>query len=63
MRKLKELVCNFNVLYVEDEKASREQVGSIFKLLFHSLDIAFDGEDALQKYQPKQYDIVITGHL
>ncbi|WP_297484164.1 EAL domain-containing protein [Sulfurimonas sp.] len=60
MKKLKELVCNFNVLYVEDEKASREQVGSIFKLLFHSLDIAFDGEDALQKYQPKRYDIVIT---
>ncbi len=60
MKILKELTNKLNVLYVEDEKESREQISDIFKLLFHSLDTAFDGEDALEKYNIKPYDIVIT---
>ncbi len=60
MKTLKELTNKLNVLYVEDEKESREQISDIFKLLFHSLDTAFDGEDALEKYNIKPYDIVIT---
>ncbi len=60
MKKLQEFTNKLNILYVEDEKESREQISSIFKLLFNSLDIAFDGEDALKKYNLKPYDIVIT---
>jgi len=60
MKILKERTDKLNVLYVEDEKESREQLRDIFKLLFHSIDTAFDGEDALEKYNIKPYDIVIT---
>jgi len=60
MSTLKELTDTFNILYVEDEKESREQISAIFSLLFKSLDTAFDGEDALEKYNMKDYDIVIT---
>jgi len=60
MKTLKELTNKLNVLYVEDEKESREQLSDIFKLLFHSIDTAFDGEDALEKYNIKLYDIIIT---
>lgn len=60
MKTLKDLTKKLSVLYVEDEKESREQISDIFSLLFESLDTAFDGEDALEKYNMKEYDIVIT---
>lgn len=60
MKALKDLTKKLSVLYVEDEKESREQISDIFSLLFESLDTAFDGEDALEKYNMKEYDIVIT---
>ena len=60
MKVLKDLTKKLSVLYVEDEKESREQISDIFSLLFESLDTAFDGEDALEKYNMKEYDIVIT---
>jgi len=60
MKTLKELTKKLNVLYVEDEKESREQISDIFSLFFKSLDTAFDGEDALEKYSMKDYDVIIT---
>jgi diguanylate cyclase (GGDEF)-like protein len=60
MNSLKQLTQNLNVLYVEDDKESREQISEIFQLLFASVDTAFDGEDALEKYKLKSYDILIT---
>ena len=60
MKALKDLTKKLSVLYVEDEKESREQISDIFSLLFESLDTAFDGEDALEKYNIREYDIVIT---
>ena len=60
MKKLKKLVEKLNILYVEDEESSREQLSEVFNLLFQSVDTAFDGEDALAQYNNKAYDIVIT---
>ena len=60
MKKIKKLVENLTVLYVEDEKSSREQLSEILNLLFYSVDTAFNGEDALKQYNDKEYDIVIT---
>ena len=60
MKELKELTQNLHILYVEDEKESREQISAIFNLIFASVDTAFDGEDALEKYKLKTYDIIIS---
>jgi PleD family two-component response regulator len=60
MKNLKKLTEKLNILYVEDEEASRRQLSEIFNLLFNTVDTAFDGEDAFEKYQIKPYDIIIT---
>jgi len=60
MNQLKRLTKNLNILYVEDEENSREQLCEIFHLLFNSTDTAFDGEDAFEKFNQKEYDILIT---
>jgi len=60
MQALKELTQHLSILYVEDDAESRAQTQEVFKLLFQTVDTAFDGEDALEKYSMKSYDIVIT---
>jgi diguanylate cyclase (GGDEF)-like protein len=60
MQDLKKLTMKLNILYVEDEEASRLQLHEVFKLLFHSVDVAVDGLDALEMYKNNSYDIVIT---
>jgi len=60
MKELQQLTQELKILYVEDEKESREQISEIFRLLFGSVDVACNGEDALQHYKYKKYDIVIT---
>jgi diguanylate cyclase (GGDEF)-like protein len=57
---LKEQTKSFNILYVEDEEESREQLKNIFDILFAKVDIAVDGADAFEKYNQKSYDLVIT---
>lgn len=51
---------SMNILYVEDEIGIREQVFKLLKKLFHGVESAVDGVDALKKYKSKHYDIVIT---
>jgi len=60
MQDLKKLTMKLNILYVEDEEASRLQLHEVFKLLFHSVDVAVDGLDALEMYKENSYDIIIT---
>jgi diguanylate cyclase (GGDEF)-like protein len=60
MKDLKKITDKLNILYVEDEETSRLQLSEIFNILFQSVDTAFDGEDAFEKYQLKPYDIIIT---
>ena len=51
---------SINVLYVEDESGVREQVLKLLQKLFHCVDSAVDGVDALVQYRRKHYDLVIT---
>jgi len=51
---------DLNVLYVEDEPFSREMVSLMLKNFFKNLDIAQNGQEALEKFKQKNYDIVIT---
>jgi len=61
--KLKELsgiTSTLSVLYVEDDITLREQNNELFKELFHTIDVATDGEEALNLYKKQSFDIVIT---
>jgi len=63
MTNIKELATQtkgISILYVEDEESVREQTMMILSILFDTLTSAFDGEDAWQKYQTNDYDIVLT---
>jgi len=60
MKELAKQTKDIGVLYVEDEDSVREQTMMILEMLFDNIDSAFDGEDAWQKYQKSDYDIVFT---
>jgi len=57
---------HLNILYVEDNRRSRDEYSTIFNIMFKKVDLAVDGEDGLEKYNSyKQnsgdfYDLVIT---
>ena len=57
---------DLNVLYVEDDEGAREITKELLQEFVALVDIACDGESALQKYQgyhathQKSYDLVIT---
>ena len=59
-QKLKEFTSDITVLYVEDEALTREQYEGIFKLLFKDVKSAKNGEEALEEYSKKSYDLLIT---
>ncbi|MBN2781971.1 MAG: response regulator, partial [Campylobacterales bacterium] len=59
-KELMKISKNLSLPYVEDEEETRTQYGSVFKLLFKEVDVAQNGEDALSKYNQKQYDLIIT---
>ena len=56
---LKEL-SSFDVLFVEDEPATRKFSALILKNLFKSLTIAQNGHEALEKLKNNSFDLVIT---
>lgn len=51
---------NISLLYVEDEKDTREQYEHIFELLFKEIKSVQNGVEALEEYNRKKYDLVIT---
>lgn len=57
---LKEKAKDFSILFVEDEVQLQEQMVTFLKKIFDTVDVASDGKEALEKYQNKKYDIVIT---
>jgi len=59
-KKLLSELSDLNVLYVEDEPLSREMVSLMLKNFFKNLDVAKDGEEALEKFKKNRYDIIIT---
>jgi len=60
LEKLVEFTKNLTLLYVEDEKYSREQTISILELFFDKIVIAVDGKEALEKYNQETIDFIIT---
>lgn len=63
MAKLKDLkqICeNLSVLYVEDDDRLRLKVWSYLSKFFKSVVIAKDGQEGLDRYKQRSYDIVLT---
>ena len=59
-QKLNHLAKSISVLYVEDDKETREQFEDIFTLFFKEIKSTKNGQEALEIYNKKQYDIIIT---
>jgi len=59
-KKLKEIAFEMNVLLVEDDTILQEQIKLFLARFFASVETACDGEDALQKYRPKKYDLILS---
>jgi len=61
-----EITKNLKVLYVEDNKESREQGLKMLSNYFLHIDVAIDGKNALQKYKNEfldtnlHYDLIIS---
>ena len=51
---------NLKILYAEDDKALQEQTRDFFEVLFASVSIADDGQEALSMYKKEYFDIVIS---
>ncbi len=60
IKELKESVKNLRVLYSEDEEEMREGTVLFLKKFFTSVDTAVDGEDGLNQFKEKGYDVVFT---
>ena len=58
--KLKQYASVCNVLYVEDDEIIREQTRDFLKRFFTDVETANDGKEGLEKYNEREYDIVIT---
>lgn len=51
---------NLSVLYVEDDEMVRKNTILILETLFGEVQVAIDGKDAIDLYEPNKFDIVIT---
>ena len=60
LKLVKELTSVLSVLVVEDETGLRDSLANTLKLLFAEVDVAEDGRIAYEKYNLKNYDIVIS---
>ena len=60
LEKILALTKNLSVLIVEDELALRESFQFLLQNLFAEVDTAEDGQEALDKMDEQDYDIVLT---
>lgn len=58
--KLREQSNLLSLLYVEDDEETRLQFINILEILFPDITVAVDGQDAIDKYRQRDFDIVIT---
>ncbi len=49
-----------SILYAEDDEKLREDTSRLLSTFFKNITIAVDGKDALEKYKPDLFDIVIS---
>jgi|ERR1700677_2696836 len=56
---------HFNILVADDEKPVTTSVSFVLKRVGHTVDVVFDGVDALARIgeNPAHYHILITDHL
>ncbi|MBN2817074.1 MAG: response regulator [Campylobacterales bacterium] len=60
LKKLQESAKDLHVLYVEDNDALRLNATKLFQKFFENLNIAANGEEALELYKKNRADILIT---
>jgi len=48
------------VLYVDSDETHRDDFQGIFKIFFHDIDVASNGQEGLHYFQKHKYDLVIT---
>lgn len=58
--KLKEYASGYGVLYVEDDELIRTQTVEFLGRFFPKIDIAKDGQEGIELYDPARHDIVIS---
>lgn len=59
-RELADMSKNLTVLYVEDELLIQKKTKLLLETIFLRVDTAINGEEGLNAYQTKKYDLVIT---
>lgn len=57
---IKEKTNSASVLFVDDQIELREQMHSFLTKIFSHVEVAVDGNDALEKYLKHPFDIIIT---
>lgn len=50
----------FSLFFVEDDKASRDELSQVFNIFFQNTVTAVDGQDGWEKYNKGAFDLVIT---
>jgi signal transduction histidine kinase len=60
LKKLQDYSKDLSILYVEDDKILREKTQDLLSCIFKNLSVAVDGDDGLQQYKDKKFDIIIT---
>ncbi len=57
---MRELLKNFTILYVEDDKDTNEVISSILKSNFKEVHTAYNGQEGLAAYKQNRPDIVLS---
>ena len=57
---LKKYAQRLSILYVEDDELLNQSVTKYLEKLFERVDVAYNGEEGLEKYKKFTYDIVLT---
>lgn len=57
---LKKITKRLDILYVEDDKDSRDELSDILLMLFSTLTVAENGLEGWEAYKKKEFDLVIT---
>jgi len=60
MDKLLKYTKNLNLLYVEDDKHLVKEMTELFSNFFDDIEIAYNGEEALNLYKKEKFDIIIS---
>ena len=61
IKELTKLTTNLKVLYVEDNKATRDKTLQLLKNFFNNITIAVDGTEGLNKFKKdKMFDLILT---